>query len=114
MDNKKNKFLSSFDPFNQEFSLGNCLIDSFSNRFPFHLWEKSIKIHIKYLDDIILTASSNSFLAIVISDTSIKNHIAMSISHIHMHNKPTIKTIYYAINVTSTEAKLFAIYCSIN
>ena len=30
IDNKKNKFLSSFDLFNQEFSPGNHLIDSFS------------------------------------------------------------------------------------
>jgi len=32
----------------------------------------------------------------------------------HIHNKPIIKTIHHAINVTSTEAKLFAIHCSIN
>ena len=36
MDNKKNEFLPFFDPFNQEFSPGNHLIDSFSNRFSFH------------------------------------------------------------------------------
>ena len=114
MNNKKNEFLPSFDPFNQEFSPGNCLIDFFSNRFSFYSWKKSIKIHIKNLDDIVLTASSNYSLAIVISDASIKNHVTMSILHIHMHNKPTIKIIHHAINVTSTEAKLFTICYSIN
>ena len=48
------------------------------------------------------------------SDASIKNHIATSISHIHSFNKPVVKTIYRAINVTMTETKLFAIQCSIN
>ena len=45
---------------------------------------------------------------------SIKNHVATSISHIHIHNKPTIKTIHCTINVTSTKAKLFTICCGIN
>jgi len=84
MDNKKNKFLLSFDLFNQEFSLGNCLIDFFSNRFSFYLQEKSVKIHIKNLNDIVLIAFSNPFSVISISDTSIKNHVATSISHIHI------------------------------
>ena len=34
--------------------------------------------------------------------------------HIHMVDKPFTKTIYHAINVTSTEAKLFAIRYGIN
>jgi len=45
---------------------------------------------------------------------SIKNYIATSISHIHIHDKPIIKMIYCAINVTSTKAELFTIYCGIN
>jgi len=31
-----------------------------------------------------------------------------------MHDKPIIKMIHYAINVTSTKAELFAICCGIN
>ena len=38
----------------------------------------------------------------------------MFISHIYMHNKLIIKTIYYAINITFTKVELFAIHCSIN
>ena len=38
----------------------------------------------------------------------------MSIAHIHTHNKPVVKTLYHTVNVMSTEAKFFAIRCSIN
>ena len=46
-------------------------------------------------------------------DTSIKNNVAVSIAHIHVHNKLMVKTLYHAINVTSSEAKFFAIRCGI-
>ena len=36
------------------------------------------------------------------------------ISHTHISNQPLIKTIHHAAFVTSTEAKMFAIRCSIN
>jgi len=45
---------------------------------------------------------------------SIKNNVTTSIMHIHMADKPLMKTIHHAVNVTSTEAKLFAIRCGIN
>jgi len=45
---------------------------------------------------------------------SIRNHIAISIAYIHVHNIPIIKTLHHTINVTSTKAKLFAIKCGIN
>ena len=35
-------------------------------------------------------------------------------NNIHVHNKQAIKTIHHAVNVTTTEAKLFTIRCSIN
>jgi len=47
-------------------------------------------------------------------DTSIKNNIATSISHVHIHNKPITKTLYHAVNVMSTEAELFVIRCGID
>jgi len=58
--------------------------------------------------------SLNHLHALVISDASIKNNMATSIAYIHACNKPIIKTMHYAVNITSTEAKLFAIICSIN
>ena len=52
--------------------------------------------------------------ALVVIDTSIKNNVAMSIAYIHIHDKPITKTLHYALNIISTEAKLFAIRCGIN
>ena len=53
-------------------------------------------------------------IAIVVFDASIKNQVATSIIYIYTHNNPIIKILYYTINVTSTEAELFAIRCDIN
>jgi len=61
------------------------------------------------LDNITFRASLNTYSSIVVSDASIKNHIAVFILHTHSHNKPVIKTIHRAVNVTTTETKLFAI-----
>ena len=114
MDNSCNKYVPSFSPFNQEFSLGNKLIDSFSDQFSFyyHSWET--KNHIKNLNDDVTEAFLDPSSSIVISDTSIKNSIATSILHIYSYNKPIVKTIHQAINITTTEVELFAIRCGIN
>ena len=114
MDNKHNKLIPSFFFFNKEFKLGNCLIDIFSDRFSFYLHSPNIKKHMEKLDNITFRASSNTYSLIIVSDASIKNHVVTSISDIHSHNKLIIKTIHRAINVTTTEAKLFAIQCGIN
>ena len=114
MDNKKNEFAPSFDPFNHKFSLGNRLINSFSDRISFHPQEKNVKNHIQILNDLTLRASSDSSMSLVISDASIKNNIAIFISHIHIHDKPVIRMLHHTINVTSTEAELLAIRCGIN
>ena len=42
-----------------------------------------------------------------------KNNIATFISHIHTFNSPLIKILHHAVFVTSTEAELFVIRCSI-
>ena len=47
-------------------------------------------------------------------DANIKNHIATSILHIHSFDRPVTKICHQAVNVTTTEAELFAIRCSIN
>ena len=61
-----------------------------------------------------IKSSSNLSHMLVIMDASIKNNIATSISHIHIQNEPINKTLHHAVNITSTEAKLFAIRCSVN
>jgi len=66
------------------------------------------------LDDLVLELFSSLSTAIVVTDASIKNDIATSISHVHLANHPMTKTVYHVIFITSTEAELFAIRCSIN
>ena len=50
----------------------------------------------------------------MISNTSIKNQVAILIVYIHSFNKPILKTLYYVVNISITEAELFVIRCSIN
>jgi len=56
----------------------------------------------------------DSKIAIIISDTSIKNQVATLIAHIYVYDNPVIKTLHHAVNVMSTEAELFVIRCGIN
>ena len=51
---------------------------------------------------------------IIISDISIKNNIATSISYVCSNNNILAKTIHYTVHITSTEAELFIIRCEIN
>jgi len=62
----------------------------------------------------VLESSSSSSVTIIVSDASIKNNVATSIAHIHTHDKPLIKTIHHAINITSMEVELFTIRYGIN
>ena len=114
MDNKHNELIPSFSFYHEEFRPGNYLIDSFSDRFSFHQHSSNIKKHMEELDSTTLRVSSNTSSAIVISNTSIKNHVATSISHIYSHNRPITKTIHRMANVSTTKAELFVIWCGIN
>ena len=51
---------------------------------------------------------------IVVSNTSIKNNITTSISHVYLYNNGIKKTIYHAVSVSLTKAELFDIRCGIN
>ena len=62
----------------------------------------------------VLRISPSHQTALVITDASIKNNIATSISHVYIVNQPLTKTVHHAAFVTSTETELFAIRCSIN
>jgi len=108
----------SFSPLNPEFSPGHRIINNFSNRFSFNLVNKNNKnpnkTRTQELDDMVLHNSSLPYTALVITDASIKNDIATSISHIHSANQSIIKTVHHASFVTSTEAELFSIRCGIN
>ena len=113
IDNRHNELLSFF-PFFDEFDLGNQLINSLSDWFSFYSHSSNIKNYLRNLNDITFIVSSNPSSSIVISDASIKNYVATSISHIHSHDKPIIKIVYQVVNITTTKVKLFAIWCGIN
>ena len=76
--------------------------------------ESSIKSHLHKLKEITLQVSSDLLTVIVVSDTSIKKHVAMLIAYIHAYSSPVIETIYHVVNIISTETELFTIRCSIN
>jgi len=100
--------------FNKEFKPGNHIVDIFPDQFYFHPYLINIKKHMKNLEEVMFKASSNLFSTIVVSDASIKNQVATSISHIHSFNKPVIKTLHRAINITTAKAELLAIQCGID
>jgi len=113
--NRFNECFPSFDPLNLEFSPGFQVIDNFSDRISFVLnKEKNDKLHTQTLDKMVLESSSSLSVTIITSDASIKNSVAISIVHIHTHDRPIIKMIHHAVNVTNTEAELFAIRYGIN
>ena len=116
MANKSHKCFPSFSSLNSEFSSSLRIIDIFSDCFSFNVCDKKkdIKFRAQELDKLTLKSSSFSLVALIVSDASIKNNITTSITHIHMVDKPLMKTIHHAVNVTSTEAELFAIRCGIN
>ena len=114
--NKAYGIFPSFSPLNQEFTPGFRLMDNFSDRFSFNLVNKKEKdnFHVQELDEMVLQISSSPTIAFVATDASIKNDIAISISHLHVANHSLVKTVHHAVFITSTEAELFAIRCSIN
>ena len=115
-NNKLYRIFLAFSPLHMEFNPGSRITDKFSGHFAFNLAskDKNDKKHSQQLNEMTLQSSSSPNLAIVVIDASIKNDIATSISHIHIHNHPLTKMVHHAAYVTSTEAELFAIRCSIN
>ena len=118
MDNRFNKVFSVFDPYNKEFSPGSQIIDIFPSWFSFHFSNKCSKnnlIAYSYqLDELTIIFSLDSSYILVVTDASIKNNVVTFITHIHVCDKPIIKTLHYTVNVMTTEAELFAIKCGIN
>ena len=114
MYNRCNEFLSAFTLLDKEFSLGNHLHDNFPDRFSFYPHPYNTKDQLHKLDNIIISTPSDPLACIIILDMSIRNHIATSVSHVHSFNWPIIKICYQAVNMSTTEAELFAIRCSIN
>ena len=118
MDNRFNEVFHSFDPLNPEFRPGNRVIDNFPDHFSFHLFVKSkdssSKLHIQQLNALAIDSSSSVTNVLIIIDTSIRNNVVLSIAHIHVHDKPMVKTLHHTINVTSIKVEFFALCCGIN
>jgi len=118
MENWFNKVFPFFDPLNPEFKPGDRIINYFSNCFSFHLFRKNsdrlFKSHIQQLNNLAIKSLNTPSNALMVTDASVKNNVAFSIAHIHIHNKPIIKMLHHAVNITSTEAEFFAIRCGIN
>ena len=115
---KSHGIFPSFSPLDSELTLGQRIIDIFSDRFSFNLVDKSKKEknnrRAQELDKMALRNSSIPNTALVITNASIKKDIATSVSHIHSTDRPLIKTVHHASFITSSEAELFAIRCGIN
>ena len=114
-----NNYLNGiFSSFNCEFTPSFRLIDNFSSHFSFHQTnckdKKSKATHLCKLDNILSNTSLDSKSIIVVSDTSVRNNIAISISYVYSYSNNVKKIIYHVINITSTEAELFTIRYRIN
>ena len=118
MDNRFNEVFSSFDPYNSEFSPSSRIIDIFSSYFFFNSFNKYNKDNLisqlYQLDNLAIMSSEDPLYALDVTNASIKNNIVTFIVHIHIHNRLIIKTLHHVVNITSTEAELFAIICGIN
>jgi len=113
-----NQILPAFDSLNREFSPGFCFVETFSNYFFFYLANcKNFNTRITYknkLENIYEASSNNHNTILIISDVSVQNNITILVLHIWREHEIITKTIHHAINVTSTEAELFAIRYSIS
>ena len=74
----------------------------------------NLKSQICQLNNMTIESLNNPSYILIITDASVKNNIATSISHIYIWNKPITKTLHHTVNITSTKAELFAIRCSVN
>jgi len=115
-NNKLYGVFPSFSPLNPEFNPGSRIINIFPDQISFNLANKAKNksSRSQQLDNMTIQSFMSPHMAIVVSDASVKNDITTSVSHIHIHDQPLVKTVHHTVFVTSTEAELFAIRCGIN
>ena len=93
-------------------------INNFPSCFSFYVANRknstSLCNHFKALNSIVKNSVFNPHTAIAITDASIKNNIATFISHVISNCGDLSKKSHYTINITTTEAKLFVIRCSVS
>ena len=112
-----NHLNKAFDSLNKELSSGFHLVDNFSDWFSFYSvkWKDTNAkfIYQNKLNNIHKNSSVNQNTILIMSDISIKN-ITILVSYIWRSYEIVAKTVYHAINISSTEAELFAIRCCIS
>jgi len=84
--NKLHGIFPSFSPLDSELNPGFRIINIFQDQFVFNLANK-VKTDSEcsqQLDDITISSSISPYMAIVVTNTSIKNNIATSVSHIYI------------------------------
>ena len=81
-----NSVLPAFDSLNKELFLGFHLIDIFSDCFFFNIIKykdaEAKAVHFNKLENVYQDFFNNFNTVFIISDTSIKNNIVISVSHI--------------------------------
>jgi len=110
-----NKIFPAFDSLNRELSPGFHLVDTFPDYFSFYLAnQKDVTTKIAHHNKLKNIYENSQDTILIISDVSVKNNIAISVSYIWREYKIIVKTVHYAMNVLSTEAELCAIRCDIS
>lgn len=61
-----------------------------------------------------LNVFSDSYTIIIVSNNSISNNVAISITYIYSFSSLTKKILYYTINIITIEVELFIIRYGIN
>ena len=115
-NNHLNEVLLSSNSLNKELSPG--LVDTFLECFSFLLVSQknsnTLTSHYNKLNNIFENSLVNQDTVLIITDTSVKNNIAILISYIYRGQEIIVKFVCYAINVTFIEAELFTIGYRIN
>ena len=94
INNHLNKVLLSFDSLNKELSFRFYLVDIFSDCFSFLLVNQKdsdiLTSHYNKLINIFENLLINQDNILIITNTSIKNNIATSVSHIYIRDKKSL------------------------
>ena len=113
-----NQVLPAFDNLNKELSPGFHLVDTFSDHFSFNIVKckdaKARIAHFNKLKNVYRASKNNPNILFIITDASVKNNIAMSVTHIWKEQALITKATYHTMNISPTEAELFAIRCRIS
>lgn len=103
---------------NKKLSPGFHLINTFPNNFSFISVNQkdtnALQTHYNKLDNIYEDSPTNQDTIFLITDTSIKNNVTTSMSHVCQGHNIINRSIYHIMNINSVEIELFSIRYRIN